>query len=178
MSDGEATLAGVQLIVGRSHVDDRGGFTRVADLDECRVLGMRPDTAQISYASNRSKGTIRGMHFQIEPYDETKLIWCVGGAVFDVLLDVRQASPTYGKWAAYRLAADDALSLLVPPGVAHGYQCLTDGATLCYLIDGSYQPDSARTVKWSDSTVGIAWPLAVTAVSERDELGSAWPPEF
>lgn len=172
-----AALKGVQVVQGRSRPDTRGTFTRVADLGELRDLGMRAERAQLSYATNHRVGTIRGMHFQVEPHAETKLIWCVSGAVFDVLLDVRAESPTYGKWVAFQLAVDDAVSLLVPPGIAHGYQCLTDDSTVCYLIDGQYRPEGARSVKWDDPTVGIRWPLAATSVSVQDEMAAAWPPE-
>ena len=171
-------IPGAWLLQESRHVDVRGAFTRVGQFPELRELGLACDEAQLSYAHNTTAGTIRGMHYQLAPHHETKLIWCVSGAAFDVLVDLRPDSPTRGRWIASELTTADSLALLVPPGLAHGYQCLTDSTTLMYLISSAYHPPSARVLRWDDPTVGIAWPLPLGTISARDASAPPWPPEL
>lgn len=173
----DSSLSGVALVNGVSHFDERGSFTRVAKLADWRDLGLDPDQSQLSYAQNPRAGTVRGLHYQVKPYSEVKLIWCVSGSVFDVLLDVRSDSPTYGKWISLELRAGDGLGVLVSSGIAHGYQCLEDNTVLCYLISGAFTPEAARSVRWNDPFLGIEWPMDVSCISSRDQEASLWPPE-
>jgi dTDP-4-dehydrorhamnose 3,5-epimerase len=165
---GWSQLRGVQFTPGTSHADDRGSFVKVFD-------GHAFATTQVCVSANQRAGTVRGMHVQEMPDQETKRLWCMTGEVWDVLVDLRVDEPTYGSWAAIHLRADVPALLSVPPGVAHGFQTLTDGATLVYLIDGVFAPQSARTLRWDDPTVGIEWPLSVTMISANDSSGESWP---
>lgn len=171
-------IPGALLLHEHRHADERGAFTRVAQFPKLRAFGFACDQAELSYAHNATAGTIRGMHYQVAPHAETKLIWCVSGAAFDVIVDLRRESAERGRWTAIELTASDSVALLVPPGVAHGYQCLTDNTTLMYLISAAYHPLSARAFRWDDPTVGIAWPLPLGRISDRDASAPPWPDEF
>ncbi len=169
-------LRGVLLLHPEVHTDDRGTFHRVADLDVLRAAGADTGVAQVSVATNRRAGTVRGMHYQAAPHEEAKTLWVTHGAVLDVLVDLRPAEPTYGTWVAVELSAGRPHALHVPAGVAHGYQTLEDDTSLTYLISAPYDPGSARVLSWADPTVGIRWPLPVSAISERDREAPPWPP--
>lgn len=174
----ELGLPGALVLHELRHPDLRGAFTRVVDM---RALAERVGpfaVEQVSYAQSSHSGTIRGMHYQVRPHQESKVIWCVAGSAFDVLVDVRPDSPTFGRWVAVRIAASEPSSVLVPPGVAHGYQCLEDDTTLAYLIDAPFHPQSARTLRWDDEHVAIPWPLPVGPMSPGDAEAPAWPPEY
>lgn len=160
-------IAGVVLRPATLHADDRGTFAKV--LDEPIAAG------QACTSFNRLRGTVRGLHVQAEPFPETKTLWCVAGAVWDVVVDLRATELTYGSWAAVDLAAAEPAALTIPPGVAHGYQVTEDGSTLVYLIDGEFAPAAAHTLRWDDATVGIEWPLDVSLMSEADRAGASWP---
>jgi dTDP-4-dehydrorhamnose 3,5-epimerase len=169
-------LRGAMLLRPDVRVDDRGSFYRVADVAELAALGLDPAVAQVSVATNRLRGTVRGMHYQVEPHTESKTLWCTAGSVFDVLVDLRPDEPTYGNWVGVTLSADEPSALHVPAGVAHGYQALVDGSDLAYLISAPYHSESARSLSWADPTVGIVWPLPVTVMSDRDREAPPWPP--
>lgn len=162
-----AELAGVRLRPATIHADDRGNFTKL--LDEPTHL------TQVCSSFNLSRATVRGLHVQVEPFPETKTLWCSAGAIWDVLVDVRPEEPTFGDWTAIELTAEDPHVLTVPPGVAHGYQVLADRSTVVYLIEGAFAPEAARTLSWDDPVVGIAWPLEATLISDNDRRGSPWP---
>ncbi len=169
-------LAGVTLLRAEVHEDERGTFRRIVDIGALEALGLVPAVVQISMATNIRRGTVRGMHYQAAPHEESKTLWCTHGAVFDVLVDLRVDEPTYGKWISVQLAADQPVALHVPPGIAHGYQTLVDGSALTYVIGTPYVPASARSLRWDDPTVGIEWPLPVTVISQRDREAPTWPP--
>ena len=168
---------GVVPIEGKILPDSRGSFVRLGEMRELRKHGFRSETSALLFATNLKAGTVRGMHFQAAPSSERKLVWCVSGAAYDVLLDARPGSHTYGNWVAFRLSPDEPLALLVPPGVAHGYQTLMDHSTICYMIDGKYEPLSARSVRWDDPSLAIEWPVAMTAISDQDKGAGPWPPD-
>ena len=117
---------------------------------------------------NKKRGTVRGMHWQAEPYPEIKLVRCTAGAICDVILDLRPGSPTFKRHLAVDLDADNRLSLYVPAGVAHGFQALVDGAEVFYQMSEFYYPELARGVRWNDPAFTIRWPLEVTEISDRD----------
>jgi len=170
-------LRGAVLIRNDVHRDDRGSFRRIADLQEMGVKGMDSTVAQVSAAVSEVAGTLRGLHYQTAPYQESKTLWCSSGSVFDVLVDLRTDEPTYGSWISVSLTAGENVALHVPPGVAHGYQTLQDDTELVYLVSMPHHPESARILRWSDPTVGIAWPLPVTRISDRDREAPSWPPQ-
>ena len=172
----QLAIRGALLLRAEVRTDERGSFHRVADLDELAALGLDATVAQVSVATNRLRGTVRGMHYQAAPHAESKTLWCTAGSVFDVLVDLRADEPTYGSWVGVTLSADEPSALHVPAGVAHGYQTLVDGADLTYLISRPYHAASARSLSWADPTVGIDWPLPVSVISERDREAPPWPP--
>ena len=163
-------MAGVELHPARAHADARGSFFKLYESS-----GEPTETRQVCTSYNHRSGTLRGLHLQLPPHEETKLVWCTAGALLDVLVDTREDSATYGAWTSVELRADDPELLVVPRGVAHGYQTLVDGTAIAYVIDGVHAPEDARTLAWDDPEVGIRWPLAVTAISPADKDGAAWP---
>ncbi len=169
-------LRGAVLFRADAHEDHRGSFRRVLDAEVLTQLGLDPAMAQISIATNHRRGTVRGMHYQVSPYEEAKTLWCTHGAVYDVLVDLRPDEPTYGLWVSVELSAAEPVALHVPPGVAHGYQTLADDTSLTYVIGTSYVASSARSLRWDDPTAGITWPLPVEAISDRDREAPMWPP--
>ena len=169
-------LRGVTLLRADVHADERGAFRRIVDISLLESIGLDAAVVQISMATNIRRGTVRGMHYQVAPHEESKTLWCTSGSVFDVLVDLRGHEPTYGSWISVHLAADLPVALHVPPGIAHGYQTLEDDSALTYVIGTPYVPESARSLRWDDPTVGIDWPLPVTAISQRDREAPAWPP--
>jgi dTDP-4-dehydrorhamnose 3,5-epimerase len=174
----ELAVPGVLLVREQRHQDPRGAFTRVVDLQALSESGRPFAVVQASYAENRRAGTIRGMHYQVSPHEESKVVWCVRGSAFDVLVDVRADSSTFGRWVGVHLSAGEPTSVVVPPGVAHGYQCLEDDTTLAYLIDAPFHGESARSLRWDDPHVAIPWPLPLGPISSRDAEAPSWPPEY
>lgn len=169
----EAKLPGVNVIDIERHSDDRGYFARTWCVDEFAEAGLHPEFVQSSISFNTQAGTLRGMHLQRSPHGETKLIRCVGGAVYDVLLDLRPDSPTYRQWEAFELTAHSQRALLVPPGIAHGFQTLAAATTVTYDIDTRYAPDHATGVRWDDPAFAIAWPTVEQRIlSDKD---ARWP---
>jgi dTDP-4-dehydrorhamnose 3,5-epimerase len=154
-----AALAGVVLVRETAATDERGSFSRIAD---------REGFPQWSVATNGPAGTLRGLHYAAPPHTEAKLVRVVAGAIFDVVLDLRAGSATYGRWASFELRADVPETLFVPAGCAHGYQTRVTGATVVYGISCAYVADAARGVDPFDPALAIPWPLAVGAISERD----------
>ncbi|MGY2874545.1 dTDP-4-dehydrorhamnose 3,5-epimerase [Marmoricola sp. URHA0025 HA25] len=169
------SFRGAFVLSGVRHEDSRGDFKRVLDLDLLPGAGRDPASTYLATALNRRRGTIRGLHYQEPPYEEAKTVWCTSGAIFDVLVDLRPDEPTFGQWISVDLHADDVTALHVPPGIAHGYQTIEDETVVSYLISGTYEPRSARTISWSDKTLAIDWPLQVSEISEQDEGAPPWP---
>jgi dTDP-4-dehydrorhamnose 3,5-epimerase len=166
-------LDGVWRIALRPAGDERGAFVRTFDAQRFAALGLETSWALAGEAHNLRAGTLRGLHYQREPHGETKLIRCTRGAAYDVLLDARPGSPTYGRWAAFTLAEDDDVALYAPAGIAHGYQTLRDGTALHYLISAPYDADAAAGFRYDSPALAIPWPLPVAVISERDR---ALPP--
>lgn len=167
---------GVALLHGARHHDDRGFLRKVVVSQEAREHGLDVTVAEVVTTTNEVSGTIRGMHYQVEPSAEAKTLWVTDGALVDVLVDLRPDEPTYGQWLSVELTAGADVALHVPAGIAHGYQTLEDDTRLTYLISASHSPEHARTLRWDDPTVGITWPLAPTRISAKDREGHAWPP--
>lgn len=163
-----APLAGALLIEPEPMSDDRGFFARLYDSAEFAARGLETSWPHVSISFNRRAGTLRGLHWQQAPFEETKLVRCTRGAIHDVILDLRRDSPTFGRWHAEELSADNHRMLYVPRGLAHGFQSLGDNCEVAYHLSAPYRPDAARGVRWNDPRFGIRWPLEVTAISDAD----------
>jgi dTDP-4-dehydrorhamnose 3,5-epimerase len=159
---------GAFLVTPEPRSDDRGWFARVFCAEEFTAHGLEPAVAQVNLAETARAGTVRGLHYQLPPAAEAKLVRCVAGAIFDVVVDNRRGSPTFGRWAGAELTAADGAALYVPPGCAHGYQALSDGARALYQASVAYAPALERGIDHADPTVGIAWPLPPIGVSAKD----------
>lgn len=148
--------------------DDRGWFARTYDDELLRRHGVDLPIRQSSASFNLHRHTLRGIHHQLPPAEETKLIRCTRGAVYDVAVDIRPDSPTYCQWVGVTLGPDDFLSILLPPGVAHGFLTLEDRTEVVYDISPPYEPTLAAGVRWDDPAFGIDWPAEPSVISERD----------
>lgn len=159
---------GAFQLVPEKRADERGFFARTFSVEIFRERGLvLPDT-QFSISFNHKRGTLRGMHYQAAPHAETKLVRCTRGRVFDVALDLRPRSPTYLLWTAAELTADNHEALYIPAGCAHGFITLEDECELFYQIAPSFEPQSARGVRFNDPAFGIVWPIPAVVISARD----------
>jgi dTDP-4-dehydrorhamnose 3,5-epimerase len=161
-------LGGAFTIEPERVVDERGYFARIFCAEEFARLGLRPDVSQSSVSYNAVAGTLRGMHWQALPHGECKLVRCVRGAVWDVIVDVRPGSDTYRQWWSVELSAANGTMLYVPEGVAHGFLTLARASEVMYQMSDPYVPEAARGVRWDDPAFGIAWPSAPAVMSDRD----------
>ena len=164
----ETVLQGVLVLEIEPIADERGFFARTWDRGDLASRGLTADLDQVSIAFNEIAGTLRGLHFQAAPNDEAKTVRCTAGAIFDVAVDLRDASPTRLQWVGVELSAANRRSLFVPEGCAHGYITLTDGAEVQYQISAPYRPEAARGYRWDDPAFAIAWPFEVRRISARD----------
>lgn len=162
------TLAGLWLLELELREDERGFLARTFCENEFREHSLNTLWPQCNLTLTKKRGTIRGMHFQADPKPEIKLIRCAAGTIFDVLVDVRRNSPTFGKWQGFELSSGNRRQLYVPGGFAHGFQCLTDNCEVFYQMSEFYVPELARGLRWNDLSVGIRWPVSEPFVSERD----------
>lgn len=168
MKFNEIPLQGAYLIEPEPVADQRGFFARTWCADEFRRHGLNAHLAQCSVSFNVRRGTLRGMHYQNEPYSEAKLVRCCAGAIYDVLLDLRSASLTYLRWYATELSATNHRMLYVPEGFAHGFQTLLDDCEVFYQISRPYSPEHARGVRWDDPLCAIEWPDRNPILSPKD----------
>ncbi|MEW5815845.1 MAG: dTDP-4-dehydrorhamnose 3,5-epimerase [Spirochaetota bacterium] len=148
--------------------DARGSFTRLLCMDELKKIGHIKQIVQVNHSYSQSKGTIRGLHFQYQPYEEIKLVICIRGKVFDVIVDLRSGSPTFLKWQSLELSMENRRMMYIPEGFAHGFQTLEDETELLYFHTAYYAPDYEGGVLYNDQKLGIAWPLAASEISARD----------
>ena len=162
------SLVGAYLIDLDPVADDRGFFARAWCEREFAEHELDPRVRQCNLSFNHSKGTLRGMHYQIEPYQETKFVRCIRGGIYDVIIDLRPTSATYLRWFGVELTATNRRLLYVPKGFAHGYQTLEDDSEVFYQVSEFYQPGSEGGIRWDDPTFGIDWPLGVTLISDKD----------
>jgi len=169
----EATdLKDAVLVHAEPNEDERGSFARLFCADSFRAHGLEADFPQHSVSQSRSAGTLRGMHFQREPCAEAKLVRCLSGAIFDVIIDLRSCSPTFRRWQGFDLSADNGVQLYVPKGFAHGFITLTPNVSVHYLISQVYVPEAAAGVRHDDPAFGIRWPVPVRVIADKDR---AWP---
>jgi dTDP-4-dehydrorhamnose 3,5-epimerase len=165
-------LHNVLLIDLEPILDSRGFFARTFCVEEFAARGLETRYAQHSASFSTRKGTVRGMHYQLEPHAEVKIVRCVKGDIWDVVIDIRPDSPTYRRWQCFELSSTNRNQLYIPKGCAHGFQTLSDDVELNYVISEPYSPQFAYGVRHNDPIFGITWPLPVTEISRKD---LQWP---
>ena len=148
--------------------DERGFFARSYCRNEFAAHGLQPDYVQSNLSFNAHCGTLRGMHYQTKPDEEVKLVRCIRGAIYDVIIDLRKDSPTYKQWLGVELDADGRRMLYAPAGVAHGYLTLADDTEVQYQVSAFYSPESERAVRWNDPAFSIKWPIQPEVISSKD----------
>jgi len=164
----ETELNGAFIIKFEKHEDERGFFTRVWDKKLFQENGLNSDLLQISFSFSKKRGTLRGMHLQKKPFEESKLVRCTNGKIFDVIIDLRQKSSTYKKWISVELSSDNLQGLYIPEGFAHGFQTLEDNCEVCYHISNWFSPEHARGIRWDDEEFNITWPINNPIISKKD----------
>jgi dTDP-4-dehydrorhamnose 3,5-epimerase len=164
----ETPLQGAYLIELEPHRDDRGFFARTFCQEEFAALGLDPCVAQCSVSFNRLRGTLRGLHFQRAPHQEERLVRCTSGSVFDVIVDLREGSPTRGRWFGETLSAREHNQLYVPKGFAHGFLTLADEVEVAYQMSVPYAPESSSGYRYDDPTFAIEWPFPPAVIAQRD----------
>ena len=172
MKFNETELKGGYIIDIQKIEDDRGFFARGWCKNEFEEHGISSNLAQANISYNKFKGTLRGLHYQASPYEEAKLVRCTKGGIFDVMVDLREGSPTHGKWMGAELTADNHRMLLVPEGFAHGFQTLQDDTEVFYQVSEFYIPNAEKGARYDDPAFGITWPLEVSVISDKD---ANWP---
>jgi dTDP-4-dehydrorhamnose 3,5-epimerase len=165
-------LSGAYLIQLEPRIDPRGTFARAFCAREFAAQGLKESFVQANLSTNLKAGTVRGLHFQHAPHGETKLVQCAKGSIYDVVVDIREESPTYLQWAGVELSDSNGMMIYVPAGFAHGYQTLSDAANVVYLVSEFYAPEAEGGLRYNDPKLAIKWPLAVSAISEKD---GQWP---
>lgn len=168
----KTNIPDVHVLEIEERSDQRGFFARTFCRDEFLEAGLEPAVEQCNLSYNHVAGTLRGMHFQVSPHPEVKLVRCTRGAIVDVVVDMRPESPTYRRHVAVELTAENRRALYVPAYFAHGYQTLVDGTEVVYQVGGAYVPEAERGLRYDDPDLGIDWPVPVAMVSEKD---SSWP---
>jgi dTDP-4-dehydrorhamnose 3,5-epimerase len=168
----ELPLAGAYSIELEPHGDERGQFIRTWCRDEFARHGLDVALVQTAVSTNARRGTLRGLHWQAAPHEETKLIRCARGAIYDVIVDIRPESPGFGQWFGLTLTPQSQLMLFVPQGFAHGFQSLADDSEVSYQLTAAHAPAGARGLRHDDPVLAIGWPLPVSRISDRDR---SWP---
>lgn len=164
----ETLLKGSYVIELNTFTDDRGWFARTYCKNEFAAIGHTAEWVQMNHSFTKDKGALRGMHYQLPPFSEIKMVRCIAGAVFDVIIDLRKNSPTFLQWAGVELSAQNRKMLYIPEGFAHGFQTLQNDCELIYHHSQFYAPGAEGGIKFDEPKVNITWPLAITNISERD----------
>lgn len=165
----ETKLKGSYVIEIENRKDDRGSFGRAWCMNEFREHGLNGNVCQINTSFTIKKGTVRGMHFQVDPYQETKLLRCTKGRIYDVMVDLRPESPTFLQWFGIELSDDNYKMVYVPENFAHGFISLVDNCEVYYPVTQFYTPGAERGIRWNDPSLKIEWPVPVEVVSEKDK---------
>jgi dTDP-4-dehydrorhamnose 3,5-epimerase len=164
----ETKLSGAFVIELQKHEDERGFFARCWCQKEFEARGLNPRTVQCNVSFNKLKGTLRGMHYQVGPCAESKLVRCTRGAIYDVIIDLRRESPTYKQYVSEVLSSSNYEALFIPEGFAHGFQTLEDNSEVFYQMSEFYSPEHQRGVRYNDPAFKISWPIEATVISDRD----------
>ena len=168
----KTTLKDVYLVRPKVFGDDRGFFLESYSKKKFEEAGINVDFVQDNHSKSEKRGTLRGMHFQANPHAQAKLLRAVKGSIYDVVVDLRKDSETFGKWEGFRLTADNFQMLFVPRGFAHGFMTLEDNTEVLYKADNFYQPEAEGGIAWNDPELKIDWPIQDPTLSERD---NNWP---
>lgn len=171
-------LPGAYTIDLEKRGDDRGFFARFFCVNEFKQHELETNFVQINNSLSANKGTLRGMHYQLAPNAETKVVRCIRGSLYDVILDLRPQSPTFGKWFGAELTAENRRMMYVPEGFAHGFLTLEDDTEALYLVSAMYAPERERGVRWNDPKFNIEWPMQPVIVSEKDQNHPDFDPEY
>ncbi len=164
----ETTLAGVLILEPKVFGDARGWFMESWSKKKMEDAGIFVDFVQDNHSFSAEKGTLRGLHYQLNPMAQAKLLRVSRGTIFDVAVDIRRGSPTYAKWVGIELSAENHRQLFIPRGFAHGFITLTDDVEVQYKADNLYAPDCDGNIRWNDPEIGVQWPLAPTVLSDKD----------
>jgi dTDP-4-dehydrorhamnose 3,5-epimerase len=170
-------LGGAYVIEIQKYEDERGFFARTWCQKEFEEHNLIPEAVQRNLSLSKKRGTLRGMHYQVAPFQETKLVQCTRGALYDVIIDVRPNSSTYKQWFGVELTAENYKMLYVPGGFAHGFITLEDNTEASYLVSQFYTPQAERGIRYNDPTFSIEWPVAVGVISEKDQNWPDYVPE-
>jgi len=165
----KTTLKDAYIFEPKVFGDHRGFFMETYNEKMFEEAGLKFNFIQDNHAMSAETGTLRGMHFQLEPYAQTKLVRVIKGAVYDVIVDIREGSPTYGQWEGFILSEDNKRQLLVPQGFAHGYCTLVKDTEFVYKVDNYYSPECDRGLAWDDPDLNIQWPTSKPILSEKDK---------
>lgn len=164
----ETKLKGAFIIEPEKLEDSRGFFARSWCQKEMKAHGLSPQLAQCNISFNKKRATLRGMHYQVKPYEEIKIVRCTLGAIYDVIVDIRPESSTFKQWLAVELSADNRKMFYIPEGFAHGFQTLVDDTEVFYQMSEFFAPGSAQGIRWDDPAFNITWPIANPILSEKD----------
>lgn len=164
----ETPLKGAYVIDPERFADERGFFARTWCQKEFEAHGLNPSLVQCNISFNYKRGTLRGMHYQVAPHAEAKLVRCTAGSIFDVVVDLRAGSDTFKQWFAVELSSENRRMLYIPEGLAHGFLTLTDAVEVFYQMSEFYAPECTRGARWNDLAFGIRWPFEATVISEHD----------
>ena len=165
----QTALKGAWIIDIEKHEDERGFFARSWCINEMAERDIHMNILQANVSLNKKKGTLRGMHYQLAPHQEAKLVRCSKGRIFDVIIDLRKKSPTYKQWTGVELTSDNYKMLYIPEDFAHGFITLDDNSEISYFMSQIYVPASAATIRWNDPQFGINWPINPLIISEKDK---------
>ena len=167
----ETKLKGAFIVDVNRHEDNRGSFSRTYCQREFKEHGIEPEVVQANMSTNKIKGTLRGLHYQKDPHQETKFIRCIKGALYDVIVDLRPHSPTYKGWVGVELTEQNQRALFVPKDFAHGFVTLVDDTTAFYMVSQFYYPGAEMGIRWNDTSFKIKWPVEPLCITEKD---SSW----
>ena len=165
----ETRLKGVFIVEMEKLEDERGFFARTFCQEEFKAHGLTPKVVQCNISFNKRRGTLRGMHYQVAPHEEAKLVRCTRGAIYDVVIDLNPQSPTFKQWIGAELTEENRRLFYVPRGFAHGFQTLEDSTEVFYQMSDFYHPECVRGVRWNDPAFGIDWPHCERIISARDQ---------
>jgi dTDP-4-dehydrorhamnose 3,5-epimerase len=165
----ETKIKSVYIIEPELLTDERGFFARSFCREEFQKKGLETDIVQCNISYNKKKGTLRGMHYQVPPFEEAKIVSCTNGSIYDVVVDLRRDSPTYKKWVASELSEKNFKMVYIPRGCAHGFQTLDDNSIVCYQMTECFHPEYARGLRWDSLSIGIVWPVPAMFMSEKDK---------